>query len=115
MARRVIVHDGDYTLGEAWLCPAGTHGFSGFTVRNYNGRTRRIPLRNVGAAEPATPAWIRTVGGDETMVETFRHLSDEQRAGAFVVLFRDGTLMLASTDPETCARLCAGRGARPID
>jgi hypothetical protein len=75
-----------------------SHGF-GFVVRHHNDQLRRIPLEDIGAAELATVEAIRTLGGDEAMVETLAQLSDDERPGAFVALFADGTLLLASTDP----------------
>jgi hypothetical protein len=109
----ITVHGGDYARGRAWFYPSprdNSHGF-GFVVRHHNRQLRRIPIEDIGGAEPATVEAIRTLGGDEAMVEALAQLSDGERAGAFVALFADGSLLLASADPETCWRICAGRGA----
>jgi hypothetical protein len=109
----ITVHSGDYAQGRAWFyaSPHGqSHGF-GFVVRHHDHQLRRIPVEDIGAAELATVEAIRTLGGNEAMVEVLAQLSDEECAGAFVALFVDGTLLLASTDPETCWRICAGRSA----
>jgi hypothetical protein len=111
----ITVHSGDYAQGRAWFYPSPrgkSHGF-GFVVRYHYGQLRRIPVEDIGAAELATVEAIRTLGGDEAMVDALAQLSDYERAGTFVALFADGTLLLASADPETCWRICAGRGAHP--
>jgi hypothetical protein len=107
---KIVIHAGDYARGAAWFYAAhygeGT-GF-GFVVRKHNNRPHRIPLEAVAAAEPASVEWIRRLGGSERMVATLERLPDRERASTFVVLFADGTMMLATTDMETCWRICAG-------
>lgn len=46
------------------------------------------------------------------MIDTLERLSDAARAGAFVVIFTDGRLLLASTTPETRVQICA---TKPLD
>jgi hypothetical protein len=110
----ITVHGGDYAQGRAWFYPSPPRGKSdgfGFVVRHHDDQLHRIPVEDIGAAELATVEAIMTLGGDEAMVEALAQLSNDERASAFVALFTDGTLLLASTDPETCRRICAGRGA----
>jgi hypothetical protein len=111
----ITVHDGDYRSGSASFYPSRLHGGGlgfGFVVRTRHNQTHRIPLEDISAVEYATPDAIRMLGGGDRMVDTFERLSVEERNGAFVALFADGTMLLGSTDVETCWRICVGRSLR---
>ena len=101
---RLKVHGGDFAPSGVWFYPARGRSV-GFIVRTHDNRQQRILVEDLGAAEPATADWIRTLSGDETMVDALEQLSVDDRAGAFVALFTDGRILLASTDPETRPRL----------
>jgi hypothetical protein len=92
----------------AWYYPARDR----YVLHGNDNQPQQIHSEAVSAAEPASPQSIRLLGGSEAMVDLLEQLPAAERASAFVVLFRDGRLLLGSTDPETCAQICAGRGAR---
>jgi hypothetical protein len=110
----ITVHAGDYACGQAWFYPPRTVALrvgGGFVVRTHNNRPHNIPVENIAAAKLATAATIRQLGGNEAMIDALERLSEGERAGAFVALFTDGSMMLASTDVETCWRICTGRSS----
>jgi hypothetical protein len=85
---RITIHAGDFMPGPAWYyTQRGNAAPGGFVVRSRNNQPLRLAIADIGAVEPATPEWIRRLGGGEPMIDVLERLSDNERAGAFVARY----------------------------
>jgi hypothetical protein len=108
---KVKVHGADFTMGRAWFHPG-----TGIVLRNKSGKRESIPIEDLVVEEEATAESIRSLGGDEAMVDELERVAPSDRTSGqrlFIVSFDDGRLLLASARLRSYKEICiACRPAR---
>jgi hypothetical protein len=103
---KLKIHGGDFAKGDGWFYQS-----SGFVLRDKKGKSEPIPPKALAVADHASQKSIRAIGGNETLVGELERAPVGDKAGAqqiFVACFGDGRLLLASTDPKSYRKICAG-------
>src|SRR5687767_11885355 len=110
---KITVHAGDFAPGLAWYYPARDR----YVLRANDNQPQQFRSEDVSAAEPASPQAIRMLGGGEARLRRWLMcLSTYQPLTASAPSLRSsgtGDCCSPRPTPDTCAQICAERGARP--
>jgi|SRR5712691_74020 len=100
---RIDVHGGDFTKGVGAF-----HTGGGFTLRDRDGKSETIPLCRLRIADHASEVSLQIFGAGDAVRADFQCAAESEAAGrrAFIALFADGRLLLASTDQTSFEQIC---------
>ena len=103
---KLTIHGEDFARGDGWYYSPGC-----FVLLDKNGRPESIPLAEVLAVDHATESALWEFGASVPVVSELVPVLDVSTEPTFVAIFRDGRLLVASTDVKSFEEIYAWKAS----